>query len=58
LTEELKELQGQLGDLNMLIEKIHTNGELEELNQSHQLLKARNQTEFNKLDDQRQRKWQ
>lgn len=59
MAQELKELQGQLGDYNTLVDKINTNTDLEEVERQMQQLKAKNQRESHMLDDvfiQRQQK--
>ncbi|KAI8924012.1 hypothetical protein BC831DRAFT_12143 [Entophlyctis helioformis] len=51
LAEELKELQGQLGDLNTLVDKLHTDTDLDELERQYNQLKAKNQRESQVLDE-------
>ncbi|KAJ1336333.1 hypothetical protein BSLG_007117 [Batrachochytrium salamandrivorans] len=51
LSEELKELQGQLGDLNTLVDKLHTDTDLEELERQFHQLQAKNQRESQVLDE-------
>nr|KAJ3414893.1 Intraflagellar transport protein 74 [Polyrhizophydium stewartii] len=51
LAEELKELQGQLGDLNTLVDKLHTDTDLEEIERQYHQLKAKNQRESQVLDE-------
>jgi intraflagellar transport protein 74 len=51
LTEELKDLQGQLGDLNTLIDKLHTDSDLNDVERMTFQLKTKNQRESQLLDD-------
>jgi hypothetical protein len=51
LAGELKELQGELGDYNIVIEKVNTNTDLEQLERQCQDMKLRNQRESQVLDD-------
>eukprot|EP00842_Homolaphlyctis_polyrhiza_P002185 jgi/Hompol1/2968/HPOL_006258-RA len=51
LAEELKELQGQLGDYNTLVDKLHTDTDLEEIERQYNQLKAKNQRESQVLDE-------
>lgn len=59
LSEDLKDLQGQLGDLNTLVDKLHTDSDLADVERLTFQLKAKNQRESQVLDDiflQRQQK--
>jgi intraflagellar transport protein 74 len=47
----LKELQGQLGDYNMLMDKINTNNDLDGVETQCEILKSSNQRETHVLDD-------
>ena len=51
LTEELLESQGQLGDLNMLVEKLHTDTELDELERQISTSKSKNARDNQILND-------
>ncbi|EGF76616.1 hypothetical protein BATDEDRAFT_92593 [Batrachochytrium dendrobatidis JAM81] len=51
LAEELKEVQGKLGDLNTLVDKLHTDTDLEELEHQYHQLQAKNQRELQVLDE-------
>ena len=51
LAGELKELQGELGDYNIVIEKVNTNSDLEQLERQCQDMKLRNQRDSQVLDD-------
>ncbi|RKO88950.1 hypothetical protein BDK51DRAFT_27644 [Blyttiomyces helicus] len=51
LVAELRDLQGQLGDLNMLVDKLHTDTDLEDIERMHQHLKAKNIRETLVLDE-------
>lgn len=51
LSDDLKELQGQLGDYNMLMDKINTNNDLDGVETQYQMLKSNNQRETHVLDD-------
>lgn len=50
LAEELTSLQGQLGDYNTLVDKLHTDTDIDELERQSQALKAKNQRESKVLD--------
>lgn len=50
MANELKEMQGRLGDLNIAVEKIHTSGDLEELRTQQEALKRSNDVESAKVD--------
>ncbi|KAI8618335.1 hypothetical protein BC830DRAFT_1061535 [Chytriomyces sp. MP71] len=59
LASELRELQGQLGDFNTLIDKLHTDSDLADIEKHCAQLKAKNQRESQILDEvfmQRQQK--
>ena len=51
LAEELKELQGELGDYNTLVDKVNTSNDLEEVEKQLLQLKSKNQRESHILDD-------
>lgn len=51
LAEELRELQGQLGDFNTLIDKLHTDTDLDEIEGHYNRLKMQNQRESSMLDE-------
>ncbi|KAJ3121351.1 Intraflagellar transport protein 74 [Nowakowskiella sp. JEL0407] len=51
LANELRELQGQLGDLNLLVDKLHTDTELEDMESYFNQLKLKNQRESVVLDE-------
>ncbi|KAI9203192.1 uncharacterized protein BJ171DRAFT_569171 [Polychytrium aggregatum] len=51
LAEELRELQGQLGDLNTLVDKLHADADLEDFEKQYNQLKAQNQRESLALDE-------
>ncbi|ORX78597.1 hypothetical protein BCR32DRAFT_294935 [Anaeromyces robustus] len=56
---ELRELQGQLGDLNTLVDKLNVDTDLEDIERLYSQIKIKNQRENNVLDDvftQRQQK--
>ncbi|KAJ3336640.1 Intraflagellar transport protein 74, partial [Kappamyces sp. JEL0680] len=50
LATELRELQGQLGDYNTLVDKLNTDTDLEEVEKEYQNLKAKNATTSSNLD--------
>uniref|UniRef100_A0A2R8Z9U0 Intraflagellar transport 74 n=1 Tax=Pan paniscus TaxID=9597 RepID=A0A2R8Z9U0_PANPA len=50
LAVEIKELQGQLADYNMLVDKLNTNTEMEEVMNDYNMLKAQNDRETQSLD--------
>ncbi|KAJ3132641.1 Intraflagellar transport protein 74 [Physocladia obscura] len=51
LANELRELQGQLGDLNTLIDKLHTDSDLSDIEKHCAQLKSKNQRESQTLDE-------
>ncbi|KAI8895418.1 hypothetical protein BC833DRAFT_601295 [Globomyces pollinis-pini] len=51
LAVELRDLQGQLGDLNTLVDKLHTDTDLEEFEREYHQLLAKNQRTTQALDD-------
>ncbi|KAJ3038636.1 Intraflagellar transport protein 74 [Rhizophlyctis rosea] len=51
LSSELRDLQGQLGDYNTLVDKLHTDADLEDIERHYTQLKAQNAVESSKLDD-------
>lgn len=51
MQEEIRELQGQLGDINTLVDQIHTDADLDNLERAFQQKKLKNQEESIKLDD-------
>ncbi|ORZ39347.1 hypothetical protein BCR44DRAFT_137580 [Catenaria anguillulae PL171] len=50
LGDELRELQGQLGDYNMLFDKLHSDADLEEVQRSAAACAARNEREQQAVD--------
>ncbi|XP_054893424.1 intraflagellar transport protein 74 homolog [Poeciliopsis prolifica] len=50
LAAELKDLQGQLADYNMLVDKLNTNTEMEEMINDYNMLKAQNDIEARSID--------
>uniref|UniRef100_A0A8C7C720 Intraflagellar transport 74 n=1 Tax=Oncorhynchus kisutch TaxID=8019 RepID=A0A8C7C720_ONCKI len=50
LAGELKDLQGQLADYNMLVDKLNTNTEMEEVINDFNMLKAQNDREAQSMD--------
>lgn len=50
LATEIKELQGQLGDYNTLVDKLNTETEMDEVLDDHQQLKAQNDREASNID--------
>lgn len=50
LAIEIKELQGQLADYNMLVDKLNTNTEMEEVMNDYKVLKAQNDRETQSMD--------
>ncbi|KAJ8007479.1 hypothetical protein DPEC_G00117930 [Dallia pectoralis] len=50
LAGELKDLQGQLADYNMLVDKLNTNTEMEEVMNDFNKLKAQNDREAHSMD--------
>uniref|UniRef100_H3AX78 Intraflagellar transport 74 n=1 Tax=Latimeria chalumnae TaxID=7897 RepID=H3AX78_LATCH len=50
LAVEIKELQGQLADYNMLVDKLNTNIEMEEVVNDHNMLKSQNAREAQSMD--------
>ncbi|KAJ3017081.1 UNVERIFIED_CONTAM: Intraflagellar transport protein 74 [Siphonaria sp. JEL0065] len=59
LANDLRELQGQLGDFNTLIDKLHTDSDLSDIEKQCAQLKSKNQRESQILDEifmQRQQK--
>ncbi|KAJ3108462.1 Intraflagellar transport protein 74 [Phlyctochytrium planicorne] len=51
LAQELRELQGQLGDLNTLVDKLHTDSDLADIERHCSQLKAKNERETQILDE-------
>ncbi|KND00683.1 uncharacterized protein SPPG_03805 [Spizellomyces punctatus DAOM BR117] len=51
LAEELRDLQGQLGDFNTLVDKLHTDTDLEDIERHYNQLKAKNERESQVLDE-------
>ncbi|KAJ3115659.1 Intraflagellar transport protein 74 [Phlyctochytrium bullatum] len=51
LATELRELQGQLGDLNTLVDKLHTDSDLADIERQCSQLKAKNERETQILDE-------
>lgn len=61
LAAEIKELQGQLADYNMLVDKLNTNSGFADLKEDYESLKAQNERETKAIDElfsQRQKKEQ
>ncbi|KAF3836180.1 hypothetical protein F7725_028738 [Dissostichus mawsoni] len=50
LAGEIKDLQGQLADYNMLVDKLNTNTEMEEMINDYNILKAHNDSEAESID--------
>ncbi|KAG7218566.1 hypothetical protein INR49_020190 [Caranx melampygus] len=50
LAAEIKDLQGQLADYNMLVDKLNTNTEMEEMINDYNFLKAQNDREAESID--------
>ncbi|XP_011812505.1 PREDICTED: intraflagellar transport protein 74 homolog isoform X2 [Colobus angolensis palliatus] len=50
LAAEIKEFQGQLADYNMLVDKLNTNTEMEEVMNDYNMLKAQNDRETQSMD--------
>ncbi|XP_053150764.1 intraflagellar transport protein 74 homolog [Hemicordylus capensis] len=50
LAGEIKEFQGQLADYNMLVDKLNTNTDMEEVMSDYNLLKAQNDREAQSID--------
>ncbi|XP_039203759.1 intraflagellar transport protein 74 homolog isoform X2 [Crotalus tigris] len=50
LASEIKEFQGQLADYNMLVDKLNTNTDMEEVMSDYNLLKAQNDCEAQSID--------
>ncbi|XP_037612536.1 intraflagellar transport protein 74 homolog [Sebastes umbrosus] len=50
LAAEIKDLQGQLADFNMLVDKLNTNTEMEEMINDYNILKAHNDSEAEGID--------
>ncbi|RVE59054.1 hypothetical protein OJAV_G00200430 [Oryzias javanicus] len=51
LAAEIKDLQGQLADHNMLVDKLNTNTEMEEMINDYSVLKAQNDREAQSIDN-------
>ncbi|XP_024135645.1 intraflagellar transport protein 74 homolog [Oryzias melastigma] len=51
LAAEIKDLQGQLADHNMLVDKLNTNTEMEEMINDYSMLKAQNDREAQSIDN-------
>ncbi|XP_034717860.1 intraflagellar transport protein 74 homolog isoform X2 [Etheostoma cragini] len=51
LATEIKDLQGQLADYNMLVDKLNTNTEIEEMINDYNILKAQNDSEAESIDN-------
>ena len=59
MADELREFQGQLGDLNTLVDKLHTDSDLADIERQQMQLKSKNQRENQILEEvfaQRQQK--
>ncbi|KAM5194581.1 intraflagellar transport protein 74 homolog [Mantella aurantiaca] len=50
LAQEIKEQQGQLADYNMLVDKLNTNTDMEEVLNEYNMLKAQNDRESQSID--------
>ncbi|XP_029935461.1 intraflagellar transport protein 74 homolog isoform X2 [Myripristis murdjan] len=50
LAGEIKDLQGQLADYNMLVDKLNTSTEMEEMMNDYNILKAQNDREAQSID--------
>ncbi|XP_008305616.1 intraflagellar transport protein 74 homolog [Cynoglossus semilaevis] len=50
MAAEIKDLQGQLADYNMLVDKLNTNTEMEEMINDYNILKAQNNREAESID--------
>ncbi|XP_029314058.1 intraflagellar transport protein 74 homolog isoform X2 [Cottoperca gobio] len=50
LAAEIKDLQGHLADFNMLVDKLNTNTEMEEMINDYNILKAHNDSEAESID--------
>ncbi|XP_067839578.1 intraflagellar transport protein 74 homolog [Heptranchias perlo] len=50
LAVEIKDLQGQLADYNMLVDKLNTNTDMEEVMNDYNILKAQNDREAQSMD--------
>ncbi|CAH6790536.1 Ift74 [Phodopus roborovskii] len=50
LAVEIKDFQGQLADYNMLVDKLNTNTEMEEVMNDYNMLKAQNDRETQSMD--------
>ncbi|XP_035523374.1 intraflagellar transport protein 74 homolog isoform X2 [Morone saxatilis] len=50
LAVEIKDLQGQLADYNMLVDKLNTNTEMEEMINDYNIVKAQNNSEAESID--------
>ncbi|XP_060949958.1 intraflagellar transport protein 74 homolog [Limanda limanda] len=50
LAAEIKDLQGQLADYNMLVDKLNTNTEMEEMMNDYNILKAQNDNGAESID--------
>lgn len=50
LAVEIKDFQGQLADYNMLVDKLNTNTEMEEVMSDYNMLKAQNDRETQSMD--------
>ncbi|CAI5673979.1 unnamed protein product [Oreochromis niloticus] len=51
LAAEIKDMQGQLADYNMLVDKLNTNTEMEEMINDYNILKAENDSEAESIDN-------
>lgn len=62
LAAELKELQGEMADYNLLVDKLNTDADMEDVKEEHRELKSQNDQEANSVEllfEQRQdREWQ
>ncbi|TWW70547.1 Intraflagellar transport protein 74 -like protein [Takifugu flavidus] len=50
LAQEIKDLQGKLADYNMLVDKLNTNTETEEMISEYNIVKAKNDCEAERID--------
>jgi intraflagellar transport protein 74 len=51
LSEDLRELQGQLGDLNTLVDRLNADADLEDIERSYLQLREKNQKENKVLEE-------
>eukprot|EP00794_Sanderia_malayensis_P007768 gene7768-8614_t len=51
LAGEIKDLQGQLADCNMLVDKLNTNSSFDDLKEDYEILKSQNEKETKAIDE-------